>query len=591
MSDQSNRVNTALVVQASCLQGSGEQAGCLHHKSGDDVVRVSCRGVDVLSDPRLNKGSAFTPEERMALGLDGLLPPQVCPIEQQVSRAYHNIVRKSDPLEQYIGLVSLQDRNETLFYRLLFDHLEQFLPVAYTPTVGLACQRFSHIYRRQRGLWITPAHRGHIDSVLANAPSADVRLIVVTDNERILGLGDQGAGGIGISIGKTVLYTVAAGIHPRHTLPISLDVGTDNQQLLDDELYLGWRHPRLRGSEYDALVEEFVVAVKHRFPRALLQWEDFTQRNAFRLLERYRKRLLSFNDDIQGTSAIGGAAVLAASRATGTPLTRQKVLIVGAGSAGIGIARQLRCLMARDGLKDDALREAILLLDKDGILYDGREIAEASARELAWPTALATARKLPLDCPCDLESAIRAFRPTVLIGVSAQGGIFTRAVVKAMAAHVARPVILPFSNPTSKAEATPADLIEWTGGKALVATGSPFDPVVWEGRTIRIGQGNNVFVFPGVGLGALVAEASRISDAMFTIAVDVLSQEVLDEDLAAGSLLPRLSGLRRITMRIAEGVVRQAREEGVGRAIDDREIAPCVEAAMWFPQYPVMVPA
>ncbi len=541
----------------------------------DQVVRVRCRGGDVLSNPRLNKGSAFTPEERAALGLEGLLPPQVCTIEQQVQRAYQNIVRKSDPLEQYLGLVSLQDRNETLFYRLLFDHLEQFLPIAYTPTVGLACQRFSHIYRRQRGLWITPEHRGRIDDVLADAPATDVRLIVVTDNERILGLGDQGAGGIGISIGKTVLYTVAAGIHPSQTLPISLDVGTDNQQLLDDELYLGWRHPRLRGSEYSSLVEEFVVAVKHCFPLALLQWEDFKQRNAFDLLERYRNRLLCFNDDIQGTSAIGGAAILSASRATGTPLTRQRVLFAGAGSAGIGIARQIRCLLARAGLKDDALRESILMLDKDGIVHDGREIVESSAREFAWPTELASARKLPLDQPADLEAIVRAFRPTVLIGVSAQGGIFTRSVVRAMAALVDRPVILPFSNPTSKSEATPADLTEWTSGRALVATGSPFGPVEWQGRKIRIGQGNNVFVFPGVGLGALVAEASRISDTVFTVAADTLSQLVSDEDLAAGSIFPPLSDLRRITMRIAEAVVRQSRDEGVGRAIADRDIPRC----------------
>jgi malic enzyme len=565
--------------------------GELAESAGAEVVHSHRRGVDVLTDPRLNKGSAFTPAERRALGLEGLLPHQVCTIEQQVHRAYQNIVRKSEPLEQYIGLVSLQDRNETLFYRLLVDHVEHFLPIAYTPTVGLACQRFSHIYRRQRGLWITPEHRGRIAEVLANTPSSDVRLIVVTDNERILGLGDQGAGGIGISIGKTVLYTVAAGIHPSHTLPISLDVGTDNQQLLDDELYLGWRYPRLRGPDYDSLVEEFVVAVKHLFPRALLQWEDFKQKNAYGLLERYRKRLLTFNDDIQGTSAIGGAALLAAARATGTPLSRQRVVICGAGSAGVGIAGQLKCILSRAGLSADAVRRAVLVLDKDGFLHDRREISEPSARQFAWPAELATAQGLPMDRPDDLEAVVGAIKPTMLIGVSGQGGIFTRPIIRAMATHVDRPMILPLSNPTSKAEATPADLIEWTGGRALVATGSPFEPVTWEGRTIRIGQGNNVFVFPGIGLGALVAEASRISDAMFTIAADTLSSAVTDEDLAAGSLFPRLSELRRITARLAEAVIRQAREEGVGRSIRDEDIPAAVAAAMWYPDYAQTIPS
>lgn len=543
------------------------------------------RGHALLTEPSLNKGTAFTLQERAALGLEGLLPPQVSTLQQQVRRAYENITRKTDPLERYIGLVALQDRNQTLFYRLLLDHLEEFLPVVYTPTVGLACQRYSHIYRRPRGLWITPQHRGRIASVLRNAPCHDVRLIVVTDNERILGLGDQGAGGIAIAIGKCILYTLGAGIHPDTALPISLDVGTDNAQLLEDELYLGWRQKRLRGPEYDSLVEEFVTAVQQCFPQALLQWEDFKKQNAFTLLQRYRDRLLSFNDDIQGTSAIGTAAVLAGGRASQTPLAQQRIVMVGAGAAGIGIARQLRGLLAGAGLSGPQLQAAIAVLDSEGFLHEGRQITEATKREFAWPVELAHACGLPLQNPNDLLAIVKAVRPTVLVGTAGQPGLFTRQVVQEMARHVDRPVILPFSNPNSKAEAEPADLVDWTEGRALVATGSPFDPVNWRGRTLRIGQGNNVFVFPGIGLGALVAGASAVTDEMFTVAAAELAAQVSEDDLRDGALFPRLRHLRGITARIAAAVVRQAQRQGLAKPMEESRIGLAVAAAMWDPAY------
>jgi malic enzyme len=555
-------------------------------QSAVPVIPVSLRGRAVLNNARLNKGTAFPLRERRILGLEGLLPPCVATQKMQAQRSYENIMSKPNLLDRYIDLVSLQDRNETLFYRLLLDHLEEFLPVIYTPTVGLACQRYSHIYRRAHGVWICPEHRGRIEQVLANVGTRDIRLIVATDNERILGLGDLGAGGMGIPIGKLALYTAGAGIDPKHTLPISLDVGTDNQELLSDPLYLGWAHPRLRGKPYEDFIEEFVQAVKRTFPLAMLQWEDFKQQNALRLLGRYRNRLPSFNDDIQGTAAIGGAALLAGVRATGLPLQKQRVVMLGAGAAGIGISRLIRDTFRRAGIEGDALIQKLGVLDSGGFLHQGRKLSDEMKAEFAWPVEMVKAAGLPLDKPIDLETTIRILKPTVLVGTCGQTGAFTEAIVRQMLQNVERPVILPLSNPTSKCEAKPADIIEWTNGRALVATGSPFDPVPWQGRTIRIGQANNVLIFPGVGLGVLVSEASRVSDAMFRVAAETLAQQVSDEDLAAGTLFPRLRDLRKITHTVACAVVKQAREEGVGRPIDDAEIPDVVRKAMWTPDYP-----
>jgi len=553
---------------------------------GRNVVRVPYRGQMLLNHPMFNKGSAFSAEERGIFGLNGLLPCEVDNIEQQCGRVYANIRRKGDALEQHIGLSALHDRNEVLFYRLVLEHIEEFLPIVYTPTVGLACQQYSRVFRQARGLWITPGDRGRMEKVLANAPFDDVRLIVVTDNERILGLGDQGCGGMGIPVGKLIIYSVAAGIHPTMTLPISLDVGTDNAELRADELYLGWRRPRLRGKEYDDLVDEFVRAVQKRFPRALLQWEDFKKQNAFNLLDRYRSVLPSFNDDIQGTAAVAVAGIMAAARATNTPITKQRVVILGGGAAGVGIARQLQTAMKAGGLDGESLTRAIAILDSGGLLLRGRNLKEAAKREFAWPDELGARFGFSAANPPDLLGVVTALRPTVLIGCSGEPGVFTEAVVRAMARHVDRPAIFPFSNPTSQSEAIPSDLIKWTDGKALIATGSPFAPVVHNGRTIRIGQGNNAYIFPGVGLGALVSEAKMVIDEMFAAATQTVANCVSQEDLASGSLYPPLSQLRKVSCQIAQAVVRAARDAGVGKKIPDDAIAAAVESFMWTPDYP-----
>jgi malate dehydrogenase (oxaloacetate-decarboxylating) len=566
-----------------------ERFGMTRDSQGNPRLEVPYRGAALLRHPLYTKGTAFTPAERGAFGLEGLLPQAVSTLAQQVRRAYANIARKADPLEKYVGLAALQDRNEHLFYRVLVDHIEELLPIVYTPTVGEACQTYSHIFRRGRGLWITPGHRGRIAEVLGNAPFEDVRLIVVTDNERILGLGDQGAGGMGIPVGKLALYTAAAGIPPWQTLPISLDVGTDNLALLEDDLYLGWRFPRLRGPDYDSLVEEFVQAVRQRFPRALLQWEDFKKANAFRLLDRYRRTIRSFNDDIQGTAAVAVAGMLSGARATGTPVAAQRVVILGAGAAGIGIARLMRDTLRRHGLTGEALVAAVACLDSHGMVVGDEPIADEHKREFAWPPALAAKYGLSPRAVRDLESVVRALHPTVLIGTSGEPGTFTEGVVREMARHVARPVIFPMSNPTSKSEAVPADLLAWTEGRALIATGSPFEPVRHDGRTTIIGQGNNAFVFPGVGLGVLVSDANQVTDGMFAAAAAALADEVTADDLAAGSLFPPVRELRRVTARIAEAVVAAARDESMGRPFANDAIPGNVRQAMWNPAYVPLV--
>jgi malic enzyme len=563
-----------------------ERFGLKFDKHGNPHLAVPYRGTRLLRHPIYTKGTAFTQEERVAFGLEGLLPHTVSTQDQQCARAYANISRKQDPLEKYIGLAALQDRNEHLFYRVLLDHIQEFLPIVYTPTVGQACQEFSHIFRRARGIWITPEHRGRIFEVLGNAPFDDVRLIVVTDNERILGLGDQGAGGMGIPIGKLALYTAAAGIPPWQTLPISLDVGTDNQDLLADELYLGWRAPRLRGPEYDSLVEEFVYAVRRRFPRVLLQWEDFKKANAFRLLDRYQKVITSFNDDIQGTSAVGVAGLIAGSRATGIPLQEQRVLFFGSGAAGIGIARLVRAALRQAGLEGDRLLAATANLDINGLLTQDDPNLEPHAQDFAWPAALAEQFGLGLGRPRDLLAVVRAYHPTMLIGTSGDPGTFTEEAIREMAKHVERPLVFPMSNPTSKCEARPEDILRWTEGRALVATGSPFEPVHYGGRVHVIGQSNNVFIFPGMGLGILVAEAMEVTTGMFTAAARRLAENVHAGELEVGSLFPPTARIREVTASVAEAVVKEARNSGVaGRSIADEDIPAAIAQAMWHPAY------
>ena len=559
-------------------------------RRGDGKMRaeVRVRGRELMAQCLVNKGTAFSVEERMRFGMEGLIPHAVNSIEEQVEQTYHTIAVKTDPLERYIGMAALQDRNETLFYRLLLEHVEELMPIVYTPTVGEACRKFSRIYRRGRGMWITPAHRGRISDVLANTPCAKTRLIVCTDNERILGLGDQGAGGMGIPIGKLALYTMAAGIHPSQTLPLSLDVGTDNQELLDDPLYLGVRAPRLRGADYDSLVDEFVHAVKLRFPHAVFQWEDFKKGNAFTLLDRYRDVLPSFNDDIEGTAAVALAGVFAACRKKNEPMAKQRIVILGAGAAGVGIGRLIRDALDRAGLDGADLTRHVAVLDSRGLVIEGSERGDIYKRSLAWPAELASAEGLDPARSGDLQHVIETLRPSVLIGTSGQPGAFSESAVRAMAAGTPTPVIFPLSNPTSKSEATPAQLFEWTEGRALVATGSPFDSVLYKGSTLHASQCNNVYIFPGVGLGSVVSETTRVPDRFFTIAAEMLAQCVNDEELAAGKLFPALTRLREVSERIAVAIASESKRTGTARAgLENVEAA--VRAEMWFPEYPELV--
>jgi malic enzyme len=542
------------------------------------------RGEQALRDPMQNKDAAFTHEERRQLGLDGLLPAAVQTIQQQVALALENIFAKSDPLEQYIGLIALMDRNETLFYRLLLENLERLTPIVYTPTVGLACQRYSHIYRRPRGLFITPDDRGQIVQRLRNFSERDILLIVVTDNERILGLGDQGAGGMGISIGKLILYTVGSGIHPAHCLPISLDVGTDNAALLEDQCYLGYRARRLRGAEYDSLVEEFVEAVRTVFPHALLQWEDFKKANAIRLLERYVGRLPSFNDDIQGTAAVTLAGVFSGLSYIKQPLREQRFLLVGTGAAGVGIGQLLKTALQTDGLSPAEARRRELFLDSSGLVVSSRTDLEKHKCSVAWQLEELAAAGFASPLPHRLEEVIEIFRPTVLIGTTGRAGEFTPAALRAMAKHCAHPLIFPLSNPTANTECTPTEAIQASDGRALVATGSPFEPVTFGGRKHVIGQCNNAFIFPGVGLGALIARVGRVTDSMFLAAAKTLADFTGKTD-CAGALYPSLKHLRAISRAIGFKVAQTAREEGIGRSYTDEALNAELDQFIWYPDY------
>ncbi len=566
------------------------------------VVRIPFRGAELLERPLLNKDSGFDDRERDVFGLRGLLPPRNSTIEEQVTLELEHIRIKGDDLERYIGLAALQDRNETLFYRVLLENLEEFMPIVYTPTVGRACQTFSHIMRRPRGVWITPADLDRIPDLLRNARTdstgatriGDVRLIVATDNERILGLGDQGAGGMGIPVGKLSLYTGGAGIYPAHTLPVSLDVGTDNEELLADPFYIGYRERRLRGSEYDDFIEAFVSAIMEVCPRAVLQWEDFKQHNAIRILDRYRHRLTCFNDDIQGTGAVVLAGILAAVRVIGRPLAEQRFVFLGAGAAGTGIARMVRAAMSAQGSDGASIKRAIATVDTKGLVFASRDELDDDKREFALgPDELAHFGLSELK-PSDrvsLEAVMAALRPTMLVGTSGVAGAFTEAAIREMAAHTERPVIFPLSNPTTKTEAIPADIMTWTAGRALIATGSPFEPVVIDGRSHVIGQANNVFIFPGLGLGAIVAEAREITDEMFLLAAETLAEMVSPERLAEGALYPAVSQLRQVSRQIAAKVVCQSRDCGVGRLYRDDEVFEAVDSAIWFPGYLPYEPA
>ncbi len=549
------------------------------------------RGAGLLTDALFNKGTAFTQEERQLFDLDGMLPHQVTDRRRQVSRAWEHLTAKGDdPFEKYVCMASLQGRNETLYFQVLSEHIEELTPVIYTPTVGEAAVCFSHAFRRGRGLWITPDHRGRIYDILGHVRNEDVRLIVVTDNERILGLGDQGVGGMVIPIGKLALYTLGAGIHPAYTLPISLDVGTDNPDLLEDDLYAGWREPRLRGAPYYELVDEFVEAVRRRFPEAILQWEDFKKANAFVLLDRYRSVLPSFNDDIQGTGAAIVAGIIASCARTGVKLTDQRILMVGAGAAGVGISRHLRSALTAVGVSDEDLPNHVAVYDTIGLISMATEGLEAHQHNVAWPSELAEARGLVGEESIDLIHVIETYQPTIIAGATGVPGLFTEEVIRTMAEHVERPVVMALSNPTSKCEAVPSDVFEWTNGRAIVATGSPFDPVDIDGRMHTVSQANNVYIFPGVGMGALVSKAREVTDSMFVAAADALAARTIAASEDDDSLYPPLRNLRIITRDIAGAVAREARDAGVGRDLTDEQIEQELDHEIWNFDYPTLRP-
>lgn len=538
-------------------------------------------GPSLLEMPLLNKGSAFTQRERVDFNLIGLLPQKVETIEEQAERAYRQYQLCQTDLDRHITLRAIQDDNETLFYRLLEDHLEEMLPIIYTPTVGEACEEFSNIYRNHRGLFVSWPDREHMDYLLRSATKEKVKVIVVTDGERILGLGDQGIGGMGIPIGKLSLYTACGGISPANTLPIMLDVGTNNQALLDNPRYMGWRHKRIGQKEYDAFVAQFLEAVKRRWPNVLVQFEDFAQNNAMRLLNQYRDRACCFNDDIQGTASVCLATLLAACKTKDEKVSDQTVAFLGAGSAGCGIAEQIIVAMTNEGLSEREARERIYMVDRDGLLtrdIKGLQdfqsaLAQDPARVKDWPGR-------------ELIDVVKQVKPTVLIGVSGQKGLFTEDVIKTMHAGCSQPLVMPLSNPTSRVEATPADILAWTSGDALVATGSPFKPVELNGKTYPIAQCNNAYIFPGIGLGVIAAGASRVTDTMLMAASDALARQAPIVQQTGERLLPDLASIQEISRNIAFDVARQAQEDGVVALRSDEDtIRRTIERNFWRPQY------
>jgi len=541
--------------------------------------------MDLLDTPLLNKGTAFSDTERTQFGLHGLLPPHVETLEEQVVRAYEAYARKQDDLERHIYLRALQDNNEVLFYRLLLEHIEEMTPIVYTPTVALACQQFSHIYRRPRGMFIGYPQRDSIVQLLRNRPNPNVDVIVVTDGERILGIGDQGVGGLGIPIGKLSLYTLIGGIRPERTLPLVLDVGTNNVERLNDPEYFGWRHERIIGDDYFAFIEQLVDAVKEELPETCLQWEDFANPHARPILECYRDQLLTFNDDIQGTAAVALGAILSAIKVTGKSLKDQQIVMLGAGSAATGVADGLRAAMVEEGLTEEQARRRFWLVNSKGVLHSGRKDLTGEQMIYAQPENRIAGWARNSNGNVGLADVIGHIDATILIGLSTVGGAFSETIVRAMAGKVERPIIFPLSNPTSKSEATPDDLIRWTDGGALVATGSPFAPVNYEGRKIPIAQCNNVYIFPAVGLGVVASTARRITGPMMLAAARTLAgnSPVLKD--ASAPLLPTLTDLRRVAADIALAVGIAAQKDGVAAQMIEDELRARVMATQWTPDY------
>jgi len=547
-------------------------------------MKVQRSGYDLLNSPLFNKGTAFTDEERERFGLHGLLPPSVATLDEQVGRRLQAFRNLSSDYEKHVFMRGLQDSNEVLFYALLVRHIEEMLPIVYTPTVGLGCQAFSHNFWKPRGLFLSIPYEDRISRILSHPHFDDVEVIVVTDGERILGLGDQGAGGMGISIGKLSLYTGCGGIHPATTLPIFLDVGTDNPERLSDPLYIGWRHERVRGQEYDDFIEAFVAAVTERW-HVLLQWEDFARSNATRLLEKYRDRLCTFNDDVQGTAVVAAGALLATANVTGVPIRDQRIAVVGAGGAGSGISLLLLQAMIAEGLSEAEARSRFYLIDRDGLLVEGMKDLMPFQQPFVQPRSAINEWKREQEDFISLGDVVRNARPTVLIGVSGQPGAFPENVVRDMAATVDRPVIFPLSNPNSRAEATPADLMAWTDGRAVIGVGSPFPPLLRDGAYMRVDQTNNSYVFPGIGLGAVAVQARRISDGMLMAAARALADLSPSKNNPRGNLLPPVTELRDVSFRVAQGVAIQARKEGLTDAFDNSEIYTKVRTKMWSPAY------
>ncbi|MBK3642031.1 NAD-dependent malic enzyme [Streptomyces sp. MBT33] len=553
----------------------------------DNRFETSARGRAVLADPRLNRGTAFTGQERRDLGLDGLIPPSMLTLDQQADRAYGQYAAQPTDLAKHVNLAALHDRNEVLFYRLLSDHLSEMLPIVYTPTVGTAIERYSTEYRRPRGIYLSVDAPEDMERALraSGLGADDVDLVVATDGEAILGIGDWGVGGIDISVGKLAVYTAAAGIDPARTLAVVLDVGTNREQLLEDPLYLGNRHPRVDTETYDAFIERYVTTAERLFPDALLHFEDFGTANARRILDRYRGEHFVFNDDIQGTGAVNLAAVLSGVRASGMPLPDHRVVVFGAGTAGIGVADQLRDAMAAEGLGREAATARFWAVDRNGLLTRDQE----GLRDFQVPYARSADEVADWGRDAkvggiSLEEVVRRVRPTVLIGTSGQGGAFTESIVREMAAHTERPIVLPMSNPTRLAEAVPSELLDWTEGRALIATGSPFEPVTSGGVTYEIGQANNALIFPGLGLGAVVARATRVTDSMLSAAAHAVAEQV-DSTARGASLLPHTRQLRRTSAAVAVAVARAAAEDGVAREAVDDTIEDRVHRAMWEPVY------
>lgn len=553
--------------------------------TGEEYFEVHLRGQQLLSDPFLNKGTGFTEEERLSLGLSGLLRSCVSDIGTQRERNYANYSRKPDDLEKYIFLQSLLNRNETLFYELLCNHLTEMVPIVYTPTVGQACTMLSHITRDFRGLYITPHNIGNIDQIFAEVSLPDVRLIVVTDGERILGLGDLGADGMGIPVGKINLYVAAGGLHPACCLPICLDVGTNNERLLNDPMYTGIRANRLTGSAYDDFIEHFVLGVKRNFPNALVQWEDFAKEKAFTLLERYSERILSFDDDIQGTGAAAVSALMTAMRVKKQRFRDQRFMVVGMGQAGTGIATNIHSMLIEEGASQEEARSRIFACDVPGLLMEDTPRLEPYQHAFAQRRSAVAGWKLESPGKISARDIVRNGKPTVLIGVTAVTGLFDEDILRTMAQNDERPVIFALSNPTSRCECTPLEVAQATNGKGLAAMGSPFDPFEYNGRTIITSQCNNMFVFPGVGLGALVSNATKITAKMFLAASRAISAFVTDEQCAKNMLLPDLDDIRNVSAAVAKAVAIEARESGLGRLLSDENYERIIRKAQWWPRY------